>query len=168
MILSDPTMPGARYRNIIVVNEEPSIHASFDLYLQPDETEIATASGNADESLVLDFADTRNFSILHADEGNSAVQIASKRATGNRPIQVAFIDLKTGNLDGTETIKLLQEANPRIIFAITSSNPPEALETISDALGPVPVEIVAKPLDGETVHRVAARMCCRWEQLHGL
>lgn len=158
-------MPSTSYRNVIVVDDEASIHDIFDLFLQPDETEIDGPSG---EREVVDFADTRNFHVLHSESGSSAVQLAKSRCSGSHPIQVAFIDLKMEEIDGIETIKILQEADPRIIFAIVTGCPNEALELIADHLGLVPVEVIPKPFDGENVHQAAARMCSRWELLHGI
>lgn len=159
-------MPSTHYRNVVIVDDEASIHEIFDLYLQPDETEIDDPDGNPGERMIIDFADTRNFHVLHASDCNAAVQLASKRAIGNHPVQVAFIDLKMKTADGIETIKLLQEADPRIIFTIVTGFPSEALELIADNLGPVPVEVIPKPFDREHIHNAAVKMCCRWEQLH--
>lgn len=162
---TDTELPSTRCRNVLVVDDEMSIHTMYDLFLQPDQDDLREP-GKKKDVFVDSPHPSRNFDVLHAAGGQEAINIGKSRAARGRPIQLAFVDMKMSEKDGIETIRELYEIDPRTIFVIATGFAEAAYEKIGSELGAIPVQVIPKPFEMSGIYQTAVQMCLRWERLH--
>lgn len=153
-----------RLRNTLVVDDELAIHEMYDLFLKPFP-ETPRFLGNASDAPSAQ-PEGRNFNVLHAAGGEEAIHVAQTRASKNKPIQVAFVDLKMSPIDGVTTIKELHAIDPRIIFVIVTGLPEAAVENVLQQLENILVQIILKPFEAEQIYNVAEELCGQWARSH--
>ncbi len=155
-----------RYRNILIVDDEPAMHLMFETCLRPDDSDSeVTTDANGDV-----IVDTRkaiyNFNVHCACSGEEALSLTKSLVHRNIPIQTAFVDMRMSGWDGIETIHQLMEFDHRMSFAIITGFPDDTRNKVGERLGAAPLQIFSKPADLEALYENAYQMTARWNRLH--
>lgn len=152
----------SQHRTTLVVDDEMAIHEMYDVFLRPDPEEPRYLANTQTKEP----AETRNFKVLHAAGGEEAIRVAENQAKKGKSIQVAFVDLKMQPIDGIETIKKLNEIDPRTLFVIVTGFANQAMEELAKSLGALPVQILGKPFSPAEIHTLATELCSQWSHSH--
>lgn len=139
---------------VLVIDDEPSIHEMYDLYLSPHQTE--SQPGEC----------VNNFRVLHAYGASEAVFIAESQALKGTPIHVALVDLKMMPIDGLATVRQLHQIDPRTHFVIVTGFAEQAEKRVKEEASDIPMQIVSKPFEGREIYDLATNLCDRWKLRH--
>lgn len=107
-----------------------------------------------------------NFNVFHAYDGKQALDFAKNQEARHLPIQMAIIDLQMPEWDGFETIKQINDFDPRISFIIVTGYAEQARREISDRLGAMPVKIIEKPFVLQELYDIVYSLVARWNRIH--
>jgi diguanylate cyclase (GGDEF)-like protein len=158
----DPNLPSYR---VLVIDDNPSIHADFRKVLEPD-----------DDSEVLSTLESQlfgeqpkhsrrpQFDIDSAHQGHEGVEMVCLAVTDGRPYAMAFVDMRMPpGLDGLKTVELLWTADPNLQIVICSAHSdydwPEVVERLnhSDKL-----LVLRKPAEPIEILQCAAALTRKW------
>jgi len=153
------------HRNILVVDDEPSIHEMYRCFLQPKEESRYSVSDDG-EVMVDSKKAVYNFNVFCVDSGQQALDACKTQGRRKAPIQMAFVDMRMPGWDGVETVKHLMEYDPRITFVIVTGVPDEAWDEIERRIGAARIQVIGKPSKGEEIYRTAYLMTKSWNRLH--
>lgn len=155
-----------RYRNVLIVDDEPSIHMMFATCLCPDQGDEETAYDNDGEILVGSKRAIYNFNVHSAYSGEEALGACKTQANYKAPIQMAFVDMRMSGWDGIETIKQIMEFDPRMSFVIITGFPDDTRDKVEQRLGAAPLQIFPKPVELDKLYQSAYMLTKRWNRLH--
>lgn len=156
-----------RYRNVLIVDDEPSMHMMFDTCLQPDQDDDEPAYDTDGEILVGTKKAIYNFNVHSAYSGEEALSVCKTQANYNAPIQMAFVDMRMSGWDGIETIQQIMEFDPRMSFVIITGFPDDTRDKVEQRLGAAPLQIFPKPTNLQELYQSAYLLTSRWNRLHG-
>ncbi|UZK69481.1 EAL domain-containing protein [Sphingomonas sp. S1-29] len=139
---------------ILVVNDEPSMHARYrQCFGAPDATDPAAAQAGTN--------DLREFELVLVDQGGDAVdQLAN---AGEDQFAVALIDICASGVDGRQTAAQLRAIDPDINLVIITE--PSAIGNAETALVAGPPDkicYIAKPFEAPQVAQIAGVLGRRW------
>lgn len=155
-----------RYRNVLIVDDEPSIHMMFATCLSPEEVDDGIDYDSDGEILVGSKKAIYNFNVHSAFSGEEALSACKTQANYNAPIQMAFVDMRMSGWDGIETIKQIMEFDPRMSFVIITGFPDDTRDKVEERLGAAPLQIFPKPVQLEELYQSAYMLTKRWNRLH--
>lgn len=156
-----------RYRNILVVDDEPAMHQMFTCCLQPGAAEEEPSYSHDGEVLVDTPKVINDFNVYSALSGEEGLSLCKAQSKGNSPIQLAFVDMRMKGWDGIETIQHMMDNDPRMSFVIITGFPDDTREKAGQRLGAAPIQIFGKPVKLEELYNTAYAMTKRWNRLHG-
>lgn len=155
-----------RYRNVLIVDDEPSMHMMFATCLCPDKEE-ADLSYAADGDILVDAKkEVYNFNVLSAYTGEEALSICKTQANYKSPVQTAFVDMRMKGWDGIDTIQHIMEFDPRMSFVIVTGFPEDTRDQVEQRLGAAPLQIFPKPTKLPELYQSAYMLTTRWNRLH--
>lgn len=153
------------YRNVLIADDDETIHEIYEEILRPvdDSPSLSVKKG---EVMVDAPSQIYNFNVFHAFNGKQALEFAKQQEAHHLPIQMAIIDLQMPEWDGFETIKQINEFDPRVSFVIVTGYAEQARREISDRLGAMPVKIISKPFVLEDLYETVYSLVARWNRIH--
>ncbi|MEZ5324054.1 MAG: response regulator [Verrucomicrobiales bacterium] len=148
---------------ILLVDDSPSIHEDFRLFLAPAIPDSLAAEERelfGDESS--DTADSaefpgNEFELISAYQGKEALEIVKHAEEMGNPFRMAFVDLRMPpGWDGIETIENLWKVNPNLEIVVCSAHSDYSWKDIADRLGHTDrYQILKKPFEGIEVRQLA-------------
>ena len=150
---------------ILVVDDNPDIHADFRKILAPPTvvaSELAAAA-----SALFNRAPAPSskqwFDLDTASQGRDALEMVKTALGAGRPYEVAFVDMRMPpGWDGLETIVHLWEAQPNLQTIICTAYSDHSWEDINKRLNQSDrFLILKKPFDNVEVHQLASALTSR-------
>ncbi len=160
------TRPAEFNRRILIVDDDPSIHADFRKILGPQKpggrksgsSPAVSLDGAAKAGQRIEFDVT---AVAQGAEGASAVREA---VGAGKPYAMAFVDMKMPRgWDGIETILRIWEADPDIQVVLCSARSDCSNDEIANRLGNANrLVILRKPFDALDVLQLASALTEKW------
>lgn len=153
---------------ILLVDDTPSIHDDYRKILTPpvanpkfDELEAAIL-GPSTKSPPRSSSVT--FDLVHAHQGEEALELTQKSLATNQPLSVAFVDMRMPpGWDGLETTRRLRECDPRLQIVICTAYSDHTWARITEVLEPGDnVLILKKPFDSIEALQLAHTLAAKW------
>ncbi len=150
---------------ILVVDDNPAIHADFRKILGPQKsaaTELAAAASALFQRAPAPSARAR-FEVDTASQGQEGFEKVKTALAEGRPYEVAFVDMRMPpGWDGLETIVHLWEAQPNLQVIICTAYSDYSWEDINRRLNQSDrFLILKKPFDNVEVHQLASALTSR-------
>jgi two-component system response regulator HydG len=95
----------------------------------------------------------QGYEVLTAGSGEEAIALA-----GERPCQMAFIDVRLPNIDGLETFLRLKEINPDILTIMMTGFRNEVKEALDKAQAASAITCLYKPFDPAEATNIVKRI----------
>lgn len=154
-----------KFRNVLIVDDQPEIHEMYQHALAPEPEPEPSIDARGD--IVIEPAkESFNFALHSALSGPEALERVKHQEARRSPIQLAFIDMKMSEWNGVETIRQLNNFDPRISFVIVTGFPQAAQEELMTQLGAVAFRILPKPFDLAEIYEISYSLVSRWNRLH--
>ena len=151
-------------RRVLIVDDQKEIHNDFTEMLKPDLAERSTddlvaAFGTEEKPFFLP-----DFELLHAMSGEEACRIIEAGVQANRPIAVAYIDIRMPpGIDGIETIRRMRKINRDIEIVIMTAYTDKSLpEIIEDMELLHKVIYIRKPFAHEEIQQLTLSLVGKW------
>jgi len=151
-------------RRVLIVDDQQEIHEDFSEVLEhnPSETrsdEFAASFGDSERT-----ASMQRFELLHATSGQEAIDIVSKMKASDRPIAVAYIDIRMPpGIDGVETIRRVREIDSDIEIVIMTAYTDRPLSRILDDMAMLhKLLYVRKPFAREEIQQITLSLVEKW------
>ena len=157
-------MPNHR---ILVVDDNPSIHADFRKILCADRSSDEGAAQM--EAILFDEApketDTVSFQLDSAFQGQEALEKLQAATLERRPYSLAFVDVRMPpGWDGIETISRLWKVDPTLQVVICTAYSDYSWDEMRARLGqPDCLVVLKKPFDNVEVQQLAHALTRKWE-----
>ncbi|OVE82234.1 hypothetical protein BVY04_01570 [bacterium M21] len=153
-------------RRIIVVDDNPAIHEDFNRILCGDQP--GEDLGGLEQELFgivpKEIERPGDYELLHASQGEEAVEIIRQKAIEGCPVEVAFVDMRMPpGWDGMETIKRIWDIDPEVRAIICTAYTDHSHEELIRELGVTDkLLILKKPMDVIEVAQLASAMTTMW------
>ena len=149
---------------VLIVDDQKEIHDDFGEMLRP-----SFMKSSADD-LAEAFAVEENkpflpeFELLHAEGGEEACEIIQAGAQSDRPIAVAFIDIRMPpGIDGIETIRRIREIDRDIEIVIMTAYADKSLsEIVQDMELLHKLLYIRKPFTREEIQQITLSLVGKW------
>ena len=152
---------------VLIVDDEAEIHRDFRDMLNPKHRQRLTAS------LAEDFLDRApqnkslflpNFELLFATSGEEAHDIICTEKASNRPIAVAYIDVRMPpGIDGVEAIRRIRQSEKDVEIVIMTAYTDKPLpEIVRDMELLNKLLYIRKPIAPEEVQQITLSLVERW------
>ena len=149
---------------VLIVDDQPEIHDDFTEMLcsgitsTPDD-ELAAAFVREQEGDYLP-----EFELLHASNGEEACEIIRGGRESNRPIAVAYIDIRMPpGIDGIETVRRVREFDRDIEIVIMTAYTDRSLpEIVSDMELLHKLLYIRKPFTHEEIQQITLSLVGKW------
>ncbi len=154
-------------RRILLVDDNPSIHADFKKVLLDSQVR-NDALDDAEEMLFEEKSRPKHqparFSIESAFQGQEALEKVLAAIARGEPFSMAFVDVRMPpGWDGIETIARLWEADPALQVVVCTAYSDYSWETMSEKLGVSEnLVLLKKPFDNVEVLQIAHSMTKKW------
>lgn len=166
------THPCPPNRRIVLIDDNPSIHADVGKILQPAgqqdlaairRSAAALFEGVAAPSLP---AETESFELASAFQGEEGVALAREAARAEKPFALAIVDCRMPpGIDGIRTIEQLWSVCPDIQVVLCTAYSDYSWEQITEILGTSDgLVILKKPFDVAELRQLAESMTLRWNR----
>ena len=158
---------------VLIVDDEAEIHSDFKDMLNPNrrgaltdelaETLLGEVSGDKTSFLP-------NFELLHATSGEDAYGIICAGKASNRPIAVAYIDVRMSpGIDGVEAIRGIRQIEKDIELVIMTAYTDKPLpEIVRDMELLNKLLYIRKPFAPEEVQQITLSLVEKWNVEHEL
>ncbi|HZR17834.1 MAG TPA: response regulator [Verrucomicrobiae bacterium] len=156
----------ARNNRILVIDDNPSIHADIRKILSPNERP-NTALADA-KALLFDETPTKSsqtdFEIVSAFQGEEGLGKVQEAAQAGRPFAMAFVDVRMPpGWDGVETITRIWKDNPDLQVVICTAYSDYSWEEMIGHIGKSDnLLILKKPFDNIEVLQLAHALTQKW------
>jgi len=162
------TMPGAKTRRVLVIDDNRAIHDDFRKILSPrlidaelDTTELAVfgpAAGTAGQA---------QFDTSSAYQGADALLMVRKALEAGQPYPMAFVDVRMPpGWDGIETSSRIWQVDPDLQIVLCTAYMDYSWEEMVDRLGHTDrLVILKKPFEPMEVLQLASALTEKW-RLH--
>ena len=152
---------------VLIVDDEAGIHSDFKDMLNPNRRRTLTAA------LAETFRDKvpehktvflPNFELLHATSGEEAQDIICTAKASNRPIAVAYIDVRMPpGIDGVEAIRRIRQIETDVEMVIMTAYTDKTLpEIVRDMKLLNKLLYIRKPFAPEEVQQITLSLVERW------
>lgn len=152
---------------VLIVDDETGIHSDFKDMLNPNRRERLTAKFT--ETLLDKGPDNKasflpNFELLHATSGEEACEIICAAKASNRPIAVAYIDVRMPpGIDGVEAIRRIRQNEKDIELVIMTAYTDKPLpEIVRDMELLNKLLYIRKPFAPEEVQQITLSLVEQW------
>ena len=149
---------------VLIVDDQKEIHDDFVEMLSPrfvktETDDLATSFVSPDDK---DFLP--EFELLHAVSGEEACEVIKAGKESNRPIAVAFVDIRMPpGIDGPETIRRVREFDRDIEIVIMTAYTDKSLpEIVEDMELLHKVLYIRKPFAREEIQQIALSLVGKW------
>ena len=156
-------MPPARNTRVLIVDDQPNIHEDFREILKP-------GFGKSTDGLTAAFlpaakgSSLPEFDLLHAATGHEACEIILAQKQRNRPVAVAFIDIRMPpGIDGVETVRRIRKEDRTIeIVLMTAYTDRPLSELVHDMELLDKLLYIRKPFVHEEVQQISVALTEKW------
>ena len=157
----DPTQSN---RRILIIDDNPSIHADFKKILGADATANGLDAAEADLFGQTKSVGHRSFQITTALQGKEGLEAVKESVKTGRRFALAFVDVRMPpGWDGIETTAHLWEADPDLQIVICTAYSDYTWDDIVVRLkAPDQLVILKKPFDVAEVLQLASAMTSKW------
>jgi EAL domain-containing protein (putative c-di-GMP-specific phosphodiesterase class I)/DNA-binding NarL/FixJ family response regulator len=155
-------------RRILVVDDNPAIHADVRKILTPK----LTGAGELAESEAALFGDPNDapppaasvFRIDSAYQGQDGIALVQKARAARQPYALAFVDARMPpGLDGIETITKMWQEDPNLLVVLCTAYSDHSWQEIRRRLPhPERLVILKKPFDNIEVQQLAESLTEKW------
>ena len=152
---------------VLIVDDEAGIHSDFKDMLNPTRTQ--TLTDELAELLLDEGAENKtsflpNFELLHASSGEDAYDIIRAGKASNRPIAVAYIDVRMPpGIDGVEAIRRIRQIEKDIELVIMTAYTDKPLtEIVHDMELLHKLLYIRKPFAPEEVQQITLALVEKW------
>ena len=152
---------------VLIVDDEAGIHTDFQDMLNPSGAQAST-DNLAEILLDEDLEDTTtflpSFELLHATGGEEAYEIVRTAKKSNRPIAVAYIDVRMPpGIDGVETIRRIRQIEKDIELVIMTAYTDKPLpEIVHDMELLHKLLYIRKPFAPEEIQQITCALVEKW------
>ena len=151
-------------RRVLIVDDQQAIHDDFMEMLKPRFMEAAT------DELAAAFTRQENtpflpeFELLHATSGEEAYEAVKAGKESNRPIAVAFVDIRMPpGIDGIETIRQVRNVDRDIEIIIMTAYTDKSLPEITHDMELLhKVLYIRKPFAREEIQQITLSLAGKW------
>ena len=158
---------------VLIVDDEAGIHSDFKDMLNPDRTQ--TLTDELAETLLDEVSENKtsflpDFELLHATSGEEAHDIIRAGKASNRPIAVAYIDVRMPpGIDGVEAIRRIRQIEKDIELVIMTAYTDKPLpEIVRDMELLNKLLYIRKPFAPEEVQQITLSLVEKWNVEHEL
>ncbi|MBB4085823.1 putative bifunctional diguanylate cyclase/phosphodiesterase [Sphingomonas carotinifaciens] len=156
---------------ILIVDDEPAMHASYARSFAPVRAENAGALDAMAAALFGDDAagdaesDAPAFTLTRCDQGLDAVAEVERALAEGAPYPVAFIDIRMPpGIDGRETARRIRALDPDINLVIVTGYSDFSPLEIAKVAGPTDkIFYIAKPFEVAEIVQTATALTHRWQ-----
>ncbi|RKU13311.1 hypothetical protein C6502_02790 [Candidatus Poribacteria bacterium] len=152
---------------VLIVDDEAGIHSDFKDMLNPNRR--WTLTGPLAETFLDKVPENRtvflpNFELLHATSGEEAQDIICTAKASNRPIAVAYIDVRMPpGIDGVEAIRRIRQVEKDVELVIMTAYTDKPLpEIVRDMKLLNKLLYIRKPFAPEEVQQITLSLVERW------
>ena len=155
-------------RRVLVIDDNPSIHADFRKILSPGEATLANELDSDEAELFGDTAQAAHswiFQIDSAFQGEEGLEKVRTATAKNLPYAVAFVDVRMPpGWDGIETISRIWKEFPDLQVVVCTAYSDYSWDDISKKIGNTDQMLVLKkPFDNVEVLQMAHALTRKWE-----
>jgi signal transduction histidine kinase/AmiR/NasT family two-component response regulator/HPt (histidine-containing phosphotransfer) domain-containing protein len=151
---------------ILVVDDNPSIHADIRKILCPDNAnnprlnQIEAALFEGDQPV----AQTMRFELNSAYQGQEGLEMVKQALAENRPYAMAFVDMRMPpGWDGVETIARIWEVYPELQIVVCTAYSDYSWEELRAKVGqPDSLLILKKPFDNVEIQQMTHALTKKW------
>ena len=152
---------------VLIVDDEAGIHSDFKDMLNPNSTQALTdqlAEALLDEGSENKTSFLPNFELLHATSGEEAYNIIRAEKASNRPIAVAYIDVRMPpGIDGVETIRRIRQIEKDIELVVMTAYTDKPLpEIVRDMELLHKLLYIRKPFAPEEIQQITLALVEKW------
>ena len=152
---------------VLIVDDEAGIHSDFKDMLNPNRTQALTdqlAEALLDEGSENKTSFLPDFELLHATSGEEAYDIIRAGQASNRPIAVAYIDVRMPpGIDGVEAIRRIRQIEKDIELVIMTAYTDKPLpEIVRDMELLHKLLYIRKPFAPEEVQQITLALVEKW------
>ncbi len=152
---------------VLIVDDEAGIHTDFKYMLNPNRRRTLTAAlaENFHDKVPKHKTDfLPNFELLHATSGEEAQDIICTAKASNRPIAVAYIDVRMPpGIDGVEAIRRIRQIETDVEMVIMTAYTDKPLpEIVRDMKLLNKLLYIRKPFAPEEVQQLTLSLVERW------
>ena len=152
---------------VLIVDDEVGIHHDFKDMLNPNSAQALTdrlAESLLDEDSGNKGSFLPNFELLHATNGEEACDIICAGKASNRPIAVAYIDVRMPpGIDGVEAIRRIRQIEKDIELVIMTAYTDRPLpEIVRDMELLHKLLYIRKPFAPEEVQQITVALVEKW------
>ena len=152
---------------VLIVDDEAGIHRDFKDMLNPNRRRTlppALAEAFLDKVPENKTVFLPNFELLHASSGEEAQDIICTAKASNRPIAVAYIDVRMPpGIDGVEAIRRIRQIEKHVELVIMTAFTDKPLpEIVRDMKLLHKLLYIRKPFEPEEVQQITLSLVERW------
>jgi len=169
---STPAQPPAKNNRVIVIDDNPAIHADVRKILCPKISEAASAVDALEAELLGTSSSSlprpnANFSVDSAHQGREGLDLVRKAAESGAPYAMAFVDVRMPpGWDGVETTLELWKVVPDLQIVICTAYSDYSWDDMLAKLGSSDrLVILKKPFDTIEVLQLANALTEKWNLL---
>ena len=154
-------------QRILIVDDNPTIHADFRKILSPADS--GHAAVNALEAALFEEAQPApaalSFELDSAFQGQEGLAMVQQALAAHRPYALAFVDVRMPpGWDGVETIARIWEVNPEIQVVVCTAYSDYSWEELRAKVGqPDSLVVLKKPFDNVEVQQLAHALTKKWQ-----
>lgn len=151
-------------RRVLIVDDQQEIHDDFIEMLKPRFMETATDELAAAFTVQENTAFLPEFELMHAPSGEEAYEVIKAGKDSNRPIAVAFVDIRMPpGIDGIETIRQVRTVDRDIEIIIMTAYTDKSLSQITQDMELLhKVLYIRKPFAREEIQQIALSLVGKW------
>lgn len=165
-----PTDNGLLRHRVLVIDDNPSIHADYRKILATEgETKVSAAEAALFGAPQADIA-RPVFDVDFALQGRDGVERAREALEGGRPYSVAFVDMRMPpGWDGLETVENLWKVDPEVQVVICSAHADyDWLELLARLGHSDKLIVVKKPFEPIEILQCASALSHKWQNARAL
>lgn len=154
-------------RRILVIDDEPSMHADYRSVLAPECAVEDLQLAKLEASMFGDEAPTerrRSFAVSSAHQGSEGLELARAALAAEQPFAVAFVDMRMPpGWDGVQTVTQLWKLDSRMqIVFCTAYSTYSWEEALQQCEAQDRLLVIKKPFDPVEVWQAASTLSAKW------